>query len=115
MKSKIKPADTMKNYYIAFSIHGTNTFIVATKSMTDKELAQLETVGYERVNSRRVDAEAVKRDGIKLSWPGLNTLAGAPLKSPAMVIHRFKQLEKAGWLIIGRREFVQRHWKNAAK
>lgn len=94
-----------KKYYIAFSIHGTNTFIVATNVMTDRRFATLEKAGYRITASRRKDAE-----GIKLTWRELSTKQGEPLRSAPHVLFKFKQLEKAGWTIIGREEFIKRHW-----
>lgn len=99
----------MAKHYIAFSIHGTNTFIVATKDISNK-LPR----GYTVAISRRSDYEAIK-DGVKVHWDGLLTSRGVPTKSPALVLQRFTQLKAEGWKIIGRDTFVKYHYRDKKK
>ena len=94
--------------YIAFSIHGTNAFIVATKTL--KTVGSIEELGPEftAVNSRRPDYKP--EDGIKLNWSRLNTVkSGKPLSHPAFVASRFKELEKDGWTV-DREKFNDYHF-----
>lgn len=98
----------MKNVYIAFSIHGSNTFITATKSIADLELdAMLSHGGFFRIVSRRVNRT---NQDIKLGWNRLNTIGGTPLRSPIMVVQCFNELEKFGWTV-DKKAFIERHWK----
>ncbi|BCG50185.1 hypothetical protein [Ralstonia phage RP13] len=103
----------MKNLYIAFSIHGTNKFIVATRTVNDVEYQALITLGFSVTTSRRPRYNQEK-DGIKMHWNKLTTLKGDPYRSAPMILSRFKDLENAGWTITGRDEFIKKHWNNAA-
>lgn len=103
-----KPSAT-KKYYIAFSIHGTNTFIVATRTMTDSRLAILGQSGIRITPSRRSNVDL--SEGIKLHWDGLFTAEREPLRSPPHVLAKFKLLEQDGWTIVGREQFINYHWK----
>lgn len=104
------------NFYIAFSIHGTNTFIVATTKASGSEELQNREGKFVVVSSRRADYDPATH-GIKVEWSRLSTLKGTPLRSPAQVIYMFKRLEKLGWTVDeeSRRRFVAKHWsKNKA-
>ena len=87
--------------YIAFSIHGTNTFITA-----NKELENL-TPEFSIIQSRNPDAN---RSYTKLLWNKLITKKGIPLRSPAMILHHFNQLEKEGWTV-NKQGFINYHYK----
>lgn len=68
--------------------------------------------GLSIATSRRPDYNA-KRDGVKLHWDGLiRKRDNAPYVSPSMILHRFKELESQGWVIVNRDEFVKTHFPN---
>lgn len=99
--------------YIAFSIHGTHAFITATRDVARSKLADTLAEMYQKgitvsVASRRPSFDSSKE--IKLRWTGLQTKTGTPLKSPPLVVQRFKQLEAEGWTV-RRDTFVSRHWR----
>ena len=99
----------MKTYkaYIAFSIHGSNCFIVATRRLI--ESAPLPS-GFGVVQSRRPDVD-VTIDGCKLNWTKLCKADGTPHTNPGWVLRRFNELERRGWTIVGREKFVQKFYK----
>lgn len=90
---------------VAFSIHGSKTFIVATKELNVAKLP----VGFMIVESR--DPKAT---GVKLQWEELLTKTGAPLRSPTHVIARFKKLEAMGWKV-DKAAFLAKYWPKKAK
>lgn len=91
-------------FYIAFSIHGTNTFITASRNFDDaKDLKPEFTVATSR-RPNKTNAET------KLHWNKLITKTGNPLRSPAMILHHFNQLEKDGWNI-NKRNFINYHYR----
>lgn len=105
--------------YIAFSIHGTNAFIVATR--TFKSISEIQKLGKEFriVRSRRPDVDPM-RDGEKLEWDALcvkedfiDSIGKAerlrPMRSPALIISKFKKLEAMGWKV-DKKAFVARHF-----
>lgn len=97
--------------YIAFSIHGTCAFIVATKiiEVFGRTIVTKPPSGiFSKVESRRPNAAI---DDLKLHWDKLNKADGTPHTNPSWVIRRFNELEKAGW-IIDRKKFIQRNKKN---
>jgi len=97
-----------KNYYIAFSIHGTNSFIVATRSMTEKE--------YKEHMASRMLFPLTSRlpkplpGHTKLGWTRLNTKDGTPLRSPPLILSRFSELAKNGWTV-DKEKFVEKHYR----
>lgn len=102
--------------YIAFSINGTNAFITATKQVGQSKLAQtladLYKDGFKSEPSRRPGFNSSKEH--KLHWKGLCTKAGAPLRSPAIVVQRFRQLSEQGWTT-DKSRFVAKHWPKKAE
>lgn len=85
-------------YYVAFSIHGTNKFLVATKRM-DATSDELYAQGFVRQASRRNNY--MPSDGIKLHWDKLTRkVDGKPYTNPAWVSRRFKELVAAGWTMV---------------
>lgn len=80
-------------FYIAFSIHGTNSFQVFTKTA-----ASLESLGkdFKEQPSRRPGYQE-STDGIKLHWKGFNSSKGKPLRSPFWVAKRKEALLNLGW------------------
>ena len=88
-------------HYIAFSIHGTNTFITAQRDAMD--LKEGFTVATSRRPSK-TDAET------KLHWDKLITKKGTPLRSPAMILHYFNQLAMEGWTV-DKQNFINRHYR----
>lgn len=91
-------------FYIAFSIHGTNAFITATTEIND-----LKNLGsdFTEVKSRRPSYKS--EDGVKLHWEQLLNQKGKPLRGPATVLQRFKELSKYGWTV-DKEAFVKRHY-----
>lgn len=88
-------------FYVAYSIHGTNTFYVATRTILGDKKYGLALLGpnFTEVPSRRPDYD-VNKDGIKLHWARLRTIrSNKPLISPYVVEKRFRILEKMGWTI----------------
>lgn len=90
--------------YIAFSIHGTNTFITATKELDISKLPP----GMKVIPSRRPGYNPLQK-GFKLRWDRLSTKQGQPLRSPPMILARFNELQKDGW-VIDKTNFVDRHY-----
>ena len=93
-------------YYIAFSIHGTNCFIVATK--LQHEIKDIKALNMSEVKSRRSFAK-INTD-VKLNYEKLNNVNGKPTASKTKVLKIFKELENDGWEIIGRKEFIKKHY-----
>ena len=100
-------------YYIAFSIHGTNTFITAScetpedvKAMTGPMFEGLKMV---IAQSRRPSYEPLK-NGFKLHAEDLKRKDGKPLASPPMILRFFNELEKRGW-VVDKKRFIEYHWK----
>lgn len=87
--------------YIAFSISGTNCFIIATKEMDDVP------EGFTIVKSRDPKHN---EEHIKLIWDKLITKTGNPLRSPQMIVHHFNNLAKKGWFV-DKENFVKKHFK----
>jgi len=102
------------NFYIAFSIHGTNAFIRASKTTSDYEIQEkgivVEGTHYQMVRSRH---PAASKDQTKLHYPLLNNKDGKPTKSKTKILQVFNQLEKQGWKIEGKEYFIKKHWKAA--
>lgn len=101
------------SFYVAFSVHGTNTFITASRKVPASEAASflqtLETKGFTSMASRRTDFNRAKE--VKLHWRKLMTEAGLPYKSPPWIIRRFKELATDGWTI-DNKKFIERHFKH---
>ena len=89
-------------FYIAFSIHGTNQFTVATRQV---DLTSIEHAlnylgqGFKVIPSRRPGYDS-KRDGFKLSWTKLNRADGTPLQNKGWVTKRFNELKAQGWTLV---------------
>ncbi len=90
----------MTKYYIAFSIHGTNKFTVATKDidLSISPLSLLAQHGFTVAQSRRFKTDPA--DGIKMHWSKLNRKDGTPLQDKGWVTRRFKQLVAQGWVLV---------------
>lgn len=98
----------MLKFYIAFSIHGTNKFKVATYSipnpqcfsgLPDQIIKDLFGSDFTLAKSRRPGYNAAK-DGYKLHWSRLNRKDGTPLQDKGWVTKRFNQLVKMGWKMV---------------
>jgi hypothetical protein len=94
----------MVKTYIAFSIHGTNSFIVATKSFqSEKKFKDFleQNKDFKIVVSRRDDYKE-EDDGVKLSWTGLlNKETSQPYISSSSVFKKFVELKtKYGFKIV---------------
>lgn len=103
----------MKKIYVAFSVAGSNTFLVAENKVTDSEFAELlKNAEFEKVTSR-LPASIASGYGIKLHWKRLQTKSGEPLRSPPVILSRFKELvDNYGFYILQstRNSFVSKHW-----
>lgn len=98
----------MKSCYIAFSIHGSNCFIIASKDLEDEAYnALIKTGKFFPVTSR---LPTFRRVGTKLGWTRLNTKDGAPLKSVPLILSRFNELAKDGWTV-DKTKFVEKHYR----
>lgn len=81
------------NFYLAFSIHGTNKFRVFTKSASScEELGK----GFS-VDASRRPGYNINKDGLKVHWTGLLTKDGKPMVSPSWVHRRLRALVAEGW------------------
>lgn len=96
----------MLKFYIAFSIHGTNKFKVATLELKDRSgsvdhltVATLLGGDFTLAKSRRPGYNAAK-DGYKLHWSRLSRKDGTPLQDKGWVTKRFNQLVKMGWTMV---------------
>lgn len=92
-------------FYISFSIHGTNTFITASREEKDFEnlLHAIAAGGgntgeFSPIKSRRENYNPnIER---KIHWTKLNRVKdNQPQTSPSHVIKLFKRLERQGWKI----------------
>lgn len=99
-KTVKKVTNKLQDCRIAFSIHGTCCFIVATKKLDVDKLPEGMTV----IKSR--DSEAT---GVKLAWAELNNKQGKPLTNKITILSRFKKLEREGWKVDSA-AFVEKHW-----
>lgn len=101
-------------YYIAFSIHGTNTFVTASiniNSNSDSSKSDLIQIGkftFSKVHSRRSTYKPT--DGIKLHSDRLLTKTGKPMKSHQLILKFFNELRDDGW-VINKEAFIAKHWK----
>lgn len=110
-----------QKFYIAFSIHDDNQFITAniettsygtmevvTEDGSPKQMYNIMGNTFFTANSRR-PGYSLEQDGIKLHWDRLNTRKGDPLRSPAMIIKHFKELERKGW-VVNRKAFTDKYF-----
>jgi hypothetical protein len=98
--------------YIAFSIHGSNTFITANREVPHNDLSKIGGE-FTVIPSRRAGAN-VETDGVKLGWSRLNTKDGKPLRSPALILRAFNELAEQGWTV-DKQKFIDRHYKKDRK
>lgn len=102
----------VSKFYIAFSIPGSNAFITASIDTQEyDQVGNVVTIGDKQFTiaaSRRPDYNRVK-DGTKLYWDKLLSVEMKPLRSPPVIISRFKQLEQTGWML-NKTKFIQKHW-----
>lgn len=97
---------SVTKFYIAFSIHGTNSFIIATRESGDDFFYPDLPDGFKIVASRRMGTPPT---GLKIHWDKLLREDGVPLASPSLIIRRFSELEKMGWKV-SKEHFVKRHY-----
>ena len=95
--------------YIAFSIEGTCAFITAVN-----EVKSIQSLGHGFTEVKRRRLNYKPEDGIKLHWEQLLNKKGEPLKGPATVLQRFKELSKYGWTV-DKEAFVKRHYPSKKK
>ena len=96
--------------YIAYSIHGTNKFLVATKEVTNDEYLAMVNSEFEPAQSRRPNYRTV--DGVKLHWKKLLKRDGTPHTAREWVLARFYTLRELGWELIGLDSFLDSHYPN---
>lgn len=109
-------------FYVSFSIHGSCCFITAIKETSDyvinhnittgRKYAIIDGIKFKIADSRRANYSVLK-DGYKLHYPRLLTKEGDPLKAPGLIISRFKELEKLGW-VVTRKSFTERWFGQSA-
>ncbi len=93
-----KPNGDRVKVYVAFSVHGTNSFAKAEKYVTQDELAALLKNGFTKVTSR--DPRNTGGTDVKLHWNSLtNKTTGQPYRSRTWVMRRFEELAAQGWTI----------------
>lgn len=101
-----------QKYYIAFSINGTNCFITAERIIKSNiplgNDVHIDGIRYIGVPSRR--PKWTPNDGIKLFCEELCSKSGNPLRSPPAILKVFNKLEKNGWTIKNKDNFIKRHW-----
>ena len=106
-----------RQFYIAYSIHGSNAFIIATKTMLESSVQDNEVILPDgkickvvpsRDFTKKNHESEERRNSIKLHHPNLLTKKGEPLRSPPHILRVFKALEKDGWTI-DRSAFIARH------
>lgn len=109
----------MKKFYVAFSVHSTNAFAVATIETDTFVLSKDHTTvmingrEFTLAKSRRPDYNEMK-DGQKLHHTDLSTKEGKPLRSTPMIMQFFNRLEKEGWTV-DKAAFVTKHWHGTKK
>lgn len=95
-----------KQAYIAFSINGTKAFITANHPLDETMMLSKLPAGMKIANSR----DPLKApDTVKLHWDRLLTKEGKPLRSPPVILQRFKELEALGW-VVDKSKFVKKHY-----
>lgn len=80
----------MNRIYVAFSIHGTSTYLFASKEVGPEYKVPEEFTVVESRNP-------IKAGGItytKYHWSKLMTKKGEPLRCASVILHRFRKLEK---------------------
>lgn len=103
-----------QKFYIAFSVHGTNSFITAvmeTKDFQlskDKKKVKIGKREFDVAQSRRPDYD-LKKDGYKLHAQDLLTKDSKPTRSVPMILRFFNNLAKEGWKI-DKNHFVYNHY-----
>lgn len=98
-------------YYIAFSIHGTNCFISANKTCspsTDGKTVIIDDEKFTIGKSRRDNFSAGKE--CKLIHADLSNKDGKPTRCPKKVMKFFNKLKSKGWNVSSD-DFVKKHWK----
>lgn len=117
-ESKTVIAGKEIKFYVSFSIHGTNRFITAVKVIHIERPQNIYTGDrvvindhvFKVVKSRRPDW-SLEKDGFKLHSDDLLTKKDEPMRSAPAILSFFNKLEKLGWTIHGKQEFINRHWK----
>jgi hypothetical protein len=105
------PQISLITVYVAFSVHGTNSFITASTTVpADGLLAfldSLESQGFTVVKSRRPDA---KSNEVKLHWNKLLRQEDSkPYTAPSWILRRFRQLAEVGWTVDSKK-FKEYHY-----
>lgn len=105
------PAYEMREFYVAFSIHGSNCFIVANLRFPCEPILiigqPIRLTGFDF--SVTVSRTASLRHATKLNWGRLNMEGSdTPLANPQRVVEAFFDLHKAGWKV-NSAAFVAKH------
>lgn len=96
--------------YIAYSIAGSEVYIVAWRYIMNPEILSSEFTFFEpRRKQARVcgdvrpflvnESRFESVEGRRVNWRMLYNKNGRPLKSPAILLNRLKILEKEGWTV----------------
>lgn len=112
--------------YIAFSIHGTEQFFVATKEFLSTNMTKVEQADaasfslkglpglFSKTTSRRPNYR--ESDGVKLTWSELNNKkTKKPYVQLAMVRRKFDLLKAAGWNLVAQPVKAKRVRKSRAR
>lgn len=103
--------------YVAFSIHGTKTFITASrtvpKTSLNGTLQVLKNMGMEPIGSRRPGFNPNKE--LKLQWDKLLTKKDKrPMRDPARITHLMRKLTGYGFTV-NDKNFIDYHFRNERK
>lgn len=107
-------------YYIAFSIAGTNAFIVAGRNdEPERRIKSLvppfpEILVFDGDQMQPVPSRMPYPNGVKLLWPDINTKAGVPRRNPGQILNLFRRLKHRGWTV-DESAFVPRHFRGPFK
>jgi hypothetical protein len=99
--------------YVAMSIHGSNCFITANKTIEMEARPSfgqaIEIDGWQFSASAPRDGNTSIRGAQKLIWPALNEgSSGTPSHNPEYILGRFHELRDKGWHVDDAR-FITRH------
>jgi hypothetical protein len=108
----------LKKVYIAYSVHGTNTYLVATAQWTNSQYKKHLQSKLFAVTASRWENYSEESNGVKLLYSGLMNYKGTPLRSAPHILNRFNTLvQDYGFTIVEqtRKKFIAYHWRKKEK